>query len=105
MTAAVGPTRVLATESAGPAMSVWATFVYVVSPAPPQAYTACAWFEATRRGPGSARTWNVTVPAAPAATVPRSTHTTPFPPGRIAPASSPDASVRGLPFQRIVPGT
>ena len=95
----------LLSDSAGTSTFVRTVFESVVSDAPPALKVTLLRLSTVRAGPGFTCTWKVTDPVAPGASAPKSTTTTPLPAGAMEPASSPPASVRGAPFQRIVPGT
>jgi len=105
MSATGGLVSRLSSDSTGTRTAVWTELDRTVSEPPAHAKTTSPRLAIVRGGPGVACTWKVTVPDAPLATGPRSTATTPPPAGTTEPASSPTASVSGVPFQRSVPGT
>src|SRR4051812_49200943 len=104
MVAWAGPVRLLASESWDAGTLVSASLLYTVSMTEPQANTLWPRLDTVRAGPWLTAVWKLTVPAVPAATAPRSTLTTPLPAEISVPASSPEPSVKGSPFHRMVPG-
>ena len=105
MSAWAGLTSVLVSVSAGTSTLVCTALEAAVSDVPDHTYVAALRLVTVRAGPESTLAWNVTVPAVPPVTDPALTTTTPFPATIKEPASSPEASVRGTPFQRIEPAT
>src|SRR6266702_8992513 len=105
MSAWAGLTSALVSVSAGTSTLVCTALEAAVSDVPDHTYVAELRLVTVRAGPESTLAWNVTAPPVPPATDPRANVTVPFAPATKAPASSPVASVRGVPFQRRDPAT